>query len=378
VSVFKKATKTGTKARVAFVGPAGSGKTWSALEVARHLVPGGRIALIDTERGSASKYADEFDFDEIRLETFETHKYIDAIQAAQREGYDVLIIDSLSHAWMGKGGSLDQVDRIGANSVEGGKFGAWRKVTPQHNALVDAILGAKLHVIATMRVKTEYTLEKDERTGKTAPKRVGLAPVQRDGLEYEFDLVGDIDDEHRLSVTKTRCSALANQLIDRPGRQLAETLRAWLSDAKDEAAPAEQPQAEPQRPAPAQAKPAPVHPETRDLRDAMHEGKAAATAQAEPQKQEPEQGPSFAARLAEADMKTAGAMADDARERGHVADLTAAYVRALSIAASTEELEYVARSCKAEALFKDMDRQRPKACGDAFTKRAGELRGKAA
>jgi hypothetical protein len=137
-------------------------------------------------------------------------------------------------------------------------------------------------------------------------------------------------------------------------------------------APAEQPKAEP---AP---KPAPIHPETRDLRDAMHEGKAAAATHAEPQKQEPEQGPSFAERLAGADMKTAGAMADDARERGHVEDLTAAYVRALSIAASTEELEYVARSCKAEALFKDMDRQRPKACGDAFTKRSGELKGKAA
>lgn len=236
--MFQKATKKKAKARVAFIGPSGSGKTYTALTVARAL--GKRIAVIDTERGSASKYSgDVADFDVCELETFAPKKYIDALHFAAAQGYDVVVIDSLTHAWTGEGGLLDQKDKhSGKNS-----FDAWRTLTPQHNALVEAILGYPGHVIATMRVKTEYVIEEDAR-GKKVPRKVGLAPVQRDGLEYEFDVVADMDPDNCMHVSKSRCPALAGASIRKPGADVAKTLAAWLDDgveAPRREAPAVQP-----------------------------------------------------------------------------------------------------------------------------------------
>lgn len=233
---FAKATKKRARLRMAIIGPAGSGKTFSALAVAQHLVPGGKIGMVDTERGSASKYADQFDFDVLELESFAPARYVDALRVADHCGFDVVIIDSLSHAWTGKDGALAMVDNISKRSRSGSSFNAWRDVTPEHNNMVDAMLRCPFHLIVTMRTKTEYVLEKDDRTGKTRPKKIGLAPVQRDGLEYEFDVVGDIDNDHNYMVTKTRCSALSggdNDFIEKPGEQLAVILREWLSDGVD-------------------------------------------------------------------------------------------------------------------------------------------------
>ena len=226
---FSKATKTRAKLRMALVGASGNGKTYSALSVASAF---GKTAVIDTERGSASKYAGIFNFDVLELTDYHPQKYIDAIKAAAGAGYDVLIIDSLSHAWSGTGGVLEIVDKAAARS-QGNKFAGWRDGTPLHNALVDAILNAPLHVIVTMRSKTEYVLEKDERTGKTQPRKVGLAPVQRDGMEYEFDLVGDMDADNTFIVTKSRIPDLHSAVIAKPGVALGETLLAWLSDGAE-------------------------------------------------------------------------------------------------------------------------------------------------
>src|SRR5262245_28312049 len=154
---FKQATKKQAKLRMAIIGPSGSGKTYSALAVGQHL--GKKIAVIDTESGSASKYVGKFQFDVLELESHEPTTYIEAIEAAEAAGYDVLIIDSLSHAWMGRGGALEQVDRIAKRTQSGNSFTAWRDVTPQHNALVEAMLRCKCHLIATMRAKTEYVME---------------------------------------------------------------------------------------------------------------------------------------------------------------------------------------------------------------------------
>ncbi len=229
---FKKATKSQARLRMAMIGPAGSGKTYSALCVAKHLVPGGRVAVIDTEHGSASKYAGSsdttFEFDSLEPDSFSPDTYVEAIHAAEQAGYDIIIIDSLSHAWMGKDGALEQVDAA-AKRERGNSFGAWRNVTPKHNALVEAIIGSKCHVIATMRSKTEYAQEKDDR-GKTVVRKIGLAPIQRDGLEYEFDVTGDLDVDNNFVVGKTRCSALAGKVFAKPGQAIAEILRAWLSD----------------------------------------------------------------------------------------------------------------------------------------------------
>ncbi|MDF2439183.1 MAG: hypothetical protein JWN98_167, partial [Abditibacteriota bacterium] len=178
---FQKATKRSARLRMALIGVAGAGKTYTALNIAKHL--GGSVAVIDTERGSASKYSDMFDFDVLELEVFSPQMYVDAIQAAEEAGYEVLVIDSLSHAWTGKGGALEQVDRSAKRSQSGNTFGAWRNVTPLHNAMVDAIINTKMHVITTMRAKSGYVQEKDEKTGMVTVRKVGLAPVQRDGLE---------------------------------------------------------------------------------------------------------------------------------------------------------------------------------------------------
>lgn len=223
---FQKATKRDSRLRLAITGPSGSGKTYSALRIATGL--GKRIAVIDTERGSASKYSDEFEFDAGTLDSYSPEAYVEAIHAAEAAGYDVLIIDSLSHAWVGKDGALEQVDRAAKRSQSGNSFNAWRDVTPRHHAMVDAILQCRVHVIATMRSKTEYIVEQGS-NGKTAPRKVGLAPVQRDGMEYEFDVVGDMNLEHEMIITKSRCQALADKIIPKPGVDVAATLAQWLS-----------------------------------------------------------------------------------------------------------------------------------------------------
>lgn len=225
LTMFKKAIKSQSKLRLALIGASGSGKTFSALSIASGLSQS--IAVIDTEHGSASKYADKFNFDVLELSSFHPREYINAITAASNAGYEVLIIDSLSHAWMGKDGALEQVDRIAKRSQTGNSFAAWREVTPLHNQLVEAIVSSKCHLIATMRAKTEYVLEPNEK-GKIAPRKVGMAPVQRDGLEYEFDVVADLDLDHNFIVSKSRCFELSNQVISKPGHNVAGILKTWL------------------------------------------------------------------------------------------------------------------------------------------------------
>lgn len=223
---FKKATKEQCKLRMALVGPSGSGKTYSALRIASSL--GKKIAVIDTERKSASKYASDFDFDVTDLEVFAPSEYVDAIQTAEECGYDVVVIDSLSHAWVGKGGALDQVDNIAKRSQSNNTYFAWRDVTPQHNELVDTMLQSKCHIIATMRTKTEYIIE--EVRGKKVPKKIGLAPVQKSDCEYEFDVVADMDLENNFIVSKTRCKALNKFVCKQPGENVAAILLNWLTD----------------------------------------------------------------------------------------------------------------------------------------------------
>ena len=224
---FKKATKSQSKLRLGLVGPSGSGKTFTALQIATGL--GGSIAVVDSERGSASKYADLFDFDVLELETFAPKTYVNAIKAAVQARYDVLIIVSLSHAWEGVEGALEQVDMAARRKRSGNRFTAWADVTPMHREMVDTILQSGLHVIVTMRVKTEWVLEENGK-GKTVPRRVGLKPVQRDGMEYEFDVVGDIDLDHVVSISKSRCHSLTDKVFRQPGPELGELLRDWLSD----------------------------------------------------------------------------------------------------------------------------------------------------
>jgi hypothetical protein len=235
---FRKAERKKAKARVGLSGPAGSGKTFSALEIAFGL--GGPVALIDTENGSGDLYAHLGEYDVLTLQApFTPEKYIEGIKAAEEAGYNVLVIDSLSHAWAGEGGILDIQGKITDASRSGNGYTAWRQVTPRQNAMVEAILQSKMHIIATMRSKTEYALTTDDR-GKQTPKKIGLAPVQRDGMEYEFTVFLDLSQEHIATASKDRTSLFDGQYF-KPSRETGKQLLAWLEDGVEAPEPAPTP-----------------------------------------------------------------------------------------------------------------------------------------
>lgn len=220
---FQRATKSRATLRAALFGPSGAGKTFTALRIATGL--GGPVAVIDTERGSASKYADRFRFDVLELDHAAIPDYRSAIAAAARAGYPILVIDSLSHGWQEL---LQEVDRLANTKYRGNTWAAWAEGTSKQRALVDAILAYPGHVIATMRSKTEWIVESDAK-GKSRPIRVGLAPEQGKGIEYEFDLLLELSPDHVGRVIKDRTGRDQDRLIDRPDESFGQELAAWLS-----------------------------------------------------------------------------------------------------------------------------------------------------
>ncbi len=140
----------------------------------------------------------------------------------------VLVIDSLSHAWSGQGGLLEEKDKIARAKYSGNSFSAWNDASAIQNKLVNVILGAKLHIIATVRSKMDYVLETGA-NGKTMPRKVGMAPVQRDDLPYEFDVFCTLESDNTLIVDKSRCPALSGAVIAKPNGSVADTLKVWLS-----------------------------------------------------------------------------------------------------------------------------------------------------
>jgi hypothetical protein len=226
-----RATKRRAKLRLGMSGPAGSGKTYSALLIAGGL--GGRIGMIDTEHGSGDLYADLLPegYDVLQLTPpYSPARYIEAIHALEDAGVQTIIIDSLSHAWTGEGGSLDRQGKIADKS--GNSWQAWRQVTPEHNALVEALLQSRCHIIATMRAKTEYVQEKDDRTGKSVVRKIGLAPVMRDGIEYEFTTFFELDVNHMAFAGKDR-TRLFDGTIFKPDMETGHQLLGWLDSGVD-------------------------------------------------------------------------------------------------------------------------------------------------
>lgn len=226
---FQRAQRKKAKLRLALAGPAGSGKTYSALLIAFGL--GGRIAMIDTERSSGELYSHLGEYDVCTLEPpFTPEKYTEAIRAAEEAGYDVIIIDSLSHAWAGPGGVLDihgfAADR-GGNS-----WTAWRQVTPRHNDLVNTMLQTRCHVIATMRSKMDHVQTTEN--GKAVIKKVGMNPIQRDGMEYEFTVFMDLDISHLASAGKDRTGLFDGQVF-KPSAQTGQRLLQWLESGAEPA-----------------------------------------------------------------------------------------------------------------------------------------------
>jgi nucleoside-triphosphatase THEP1 len=222
--MFKKATKKQSKLRLALYGASGSGKTYTALEIAAGL--GGKIAAIDSENGTISKYADRFNFDVVELNNKKNiQEYTKYINEAEQAGYDVLIIDSLSHAWYAL---LEEVDKRKANTKF--DFGVWAWATPIQREFIEAVLKSKLHIIATMRSKMDYIIENEN--GKSKPKRIGMAPVQGKDIEYEFDMLIEMTNEHSAVVMKDRTGKYQDAIIDKPNKKLGQELYEWLQDGK--------------------------------------------------------------------------------------------------------------------------------------------------
>ena len=228
---FTKAKRSLAKVRLALAGTSGSGKTYGALLIAAGL--GGRIAVVDTERGSASLYADlpGFpEFDVLALDApYSPERYIEAIKTAEEAGYDILILDSITHEWNGTGGCLEINDQLARSKFKGNTWSAWNEVTPRHRHFIDAMLQSKMHIIATMRSKTDSTQEKDS-NGRTRVGKLGMKAEQRDGVEYEFTVVLDIvADGHFASASKDRTAMFTEPFVI--SEEVGRKLRAWIDSA---------------------------------------------------------------------------------------------------------------------------------------------------
>lgn len=229
---FQKAQRKKAKLRLGITGPSGSGKTWGALKIASGL--GGSIAVIDTERGSASLYAHLTDFDVLELNpNYTPERFIEALRAAETAGYETVIIDSITHEWSGVGGCLELVDQIAAAKYRGNSWSAWNEMTPRHRALLDAILRSPCHIIVTMRSKTETT--QTEENGKKKVVKLGMKAEQRDGFEYEMTTVLDLThDQHYALASKDRTGLFSGD----PKPITADTgamLREWLESGAEPA-----------------------------------------------------------------------------------------------------------------------------------------------
>lgn len=230
--MFRKAERKRAKLRLGISAPAGAGKTLGSLLIAYGIVRSthpewsedqiwGKIALIDTEEGSGELYVGtkkhgvtvgEFLYKRISA-PFSVAKYIEALHGAERAGAEVVIEDSISHAWAASGGILDKQGQIADRSKN--SYTAWRFVTPEHNAFIDSMLQSPAHIIATMRSKTEYVMEVNEK-GRQQPRKVGMAPVQREGMEFEFTVVFDISFDSVARAIKDRTDLFSR--VDGAGR----------------------------------------------------------------------------------------------------------------------------------------------------------------
>ena len=243
-----RAERKQARLRLAVCAASNGGKTWTSLELAFGLVEQlialgvlegrveGKIGVIDTERKSAQLYAHLGPYDTIDLgPPHSVERYVGALQALERAGCAVIILDSISHAWQGAGGVLSLLDRFETHE----RFSAFGKVVNKaQDELVDAMLRSPCHIIATMRSKTAWVLEdKENRQGRTVktPRRIGLAPIQRPGIEFEFTTLLDLDtDTHHARVVKNRCPLFEDWQPKKITREHGRLLADWLMEGAPE------------------------------------------------------------------------------------------------------------------------------------------------
>jgi hypothetical protein len=222
---FKKAQRHALKLKIGIDGPSGSGKTDGALAIATAITNGGKVAMADSENESGLYYADLYDFDHLPLPDADPQTYRDVIKAAVAQGYDALIIDSLTHAWQQV---LQAKDEHEQNNPKANKWTLWSIYGPKWDYLMRDIIEAPIHIIATMRSKQAY--EQIEKDGRKSIVKLGMAPQVRDGADYEFGLVFSVNQNHRAEATKDRTNLFeVGQMIDLRSPELHKSLIGWMN-----------------------------------------------------------------------------------------------------------------------------------------------------
>ncbi len=224
--ILKKATRKQVKLKLGLSAVSGGGKTYSALLIARGLASDwNKIAVIDTENDSASLYSHLGEYNTISLSApFSPERYIEAIQACEKAGMEVIIIDSITHEWDGKGGIIDI-----SNGMSGNSFTNWGKLTPRHQSFIDAILQSKSHCITCVRRKQDYEMNKDG-NGKLTVQKMGLKEVTREGYEYEVTVNLELDIKHNASASKDRTGLFLGKPEFVPTIQTGEMLKQWCEE----------------------------------------------------------------------------------------------------------------------------------------------------
>lgn len=241
--MFQKTTaaREKVKLKVGLAGPSGSGKTLSALKLAYGITGDWtKIAVADTENSSALYYAgdmtgpwEHIPFDaKPETQGYHPNNWIKLIDFAEKDpNTEVLLLDSFSHEWEGQGGCLDLIEKIGKG------FTGWKMVTPLHTAVIDKIRNSRLHIIATMRTKQDYVIEQNEK-GKSSPRKVGTKSNQREGTDYEFGIIFDIEHPHHLATTsKDRTGLFASRgpflISPETGRELLEWANSGIEPVEE-------------------------------------------------------------------------------------------------------------------------------------------------
>jgi hypothetical protein len=208
---LEKATRKQSKIKMSLAGRSGSGKTYSSLLLAYGLCNDfSKVCVIDTENKSSSLYSHLGSFNVINLTApFHPDKYLEAIKLAEDAGMEVIIIDNATHAWSGKGGCLELHEKETAKMRIPNSFTAWANVTPLYQRYIDAIVNSSCHIICNLRSKTEYVMA--ERNGKQVPQKIGMAPMMRDGFDFELTISFDLDQQHKAFCTKDRTCLFTNQ-----------------------------------------------------------------------------------------------------------------------------------------------------------------------
>lgn len=233
---LRKATRQKAKMRLGLAGPSGSGKTYTALLLASGITSWNKIAIIDSENGSGDLYSDLGEYNIIPITApYTPEKYIEALILCEQSRMEVIIIDSISHEWSGKGGCLEIHEEIVRGMKNPNSYTAWAQVTPRHQKFIDAILQSKCHVITTVRSKTDYVLT--EKNGKQVPEKVGMAAVTRDGFEYELTVSFDLTQDHKAFTSKDRTNLFSSKPPFIPDSETGRAIIKWCDGGADPVLP---------------------------------------------------------------------------------------------------------------------------------------------